>query len=85
MLKLDASEFNLSEKELTVSNLISLRSEELLGGAASNQQRQLNSTFQYISAQDKVHAGNTEEGGTGVLSANGVIVLDKGQNDLIRP
>ena len=48
VLKLDGSEFTFSEKELTKSNLITLRSEELLGEASSTQQRKLNSTFQYI-------------------------------------
>lgn len=48
VLKLDGSEFTFSDRERTQSNLLSLKSEEYIGGDAHSQrqlQRGLNSTY----------------------------------------
>ena len=60
ILKLDRSEHNHSERGLSRSNLVTLRSEEFL--LDSKQSKQLNSTFQYQNIQDtSIHSYQMDE------------------------
>jgi len=55
VLKLDASEFTQSDQEITKSNLLSLRSEELLcDNLQAPLQKGINSTYQYIAMHGEI-------------------------------
>eukprot|EP00353_Schmidingerella_taraikaensis_P015550 CAMPEP_0185618570 /NCGR_PEP_ID=MMETSP0436-20130131/47465_1 /TAXON_ID=626734 ORGANISM="Favella taraikaensis, Strain Fe Narragansett Bay" /NCGR_SAMPLE_ID=MMETSP0436 /ASSEMBLY_ACC=CAM_ASM_000390 /LENGTH=175 /DNA_ID=CAMNT_0028257305 /DNA_START=171 /DNA_END=698 /DNA_ORIENTATION=- len=78
VLKLDASEFNMSDRELTRSNLLTLRSEECFSGGGppdkngkasqpKEAKQKLNATFQGAGGV----SSNPIERNCGVLSADG--------------